>query len=95
MGVIGMTAMYYIQSWKLLHREAPSAVAVHCFGPQKTQFISGLMDRTVIDITQLGCPPLADILLPGISCTFACHKFRHGCALRASYSLCQWVLSHS
>jgi hypothetical protein len=70
----------------LLHREASSTVAVYCFRPQKTQFISGLMDRTVFYITQLGCPPPADICLQGISCTFACHnEFRHVCALRTAY----------
>ena len=47
----------YSEMETVLHREASSAVAVYCFGPQKTQFICGLMDRTVIDITQLGCPP--------------------------------------
>jgi len=50
------------------------------------------MDGAVIDITQLGCPPLADIILPGISCTFACHKkSRHVCVLRMAYSLSQWL----
>ena len=54
--VNGMMVMYCIQSWRLVHREASYAVAIYCFGPQKTHFISGLMERTVIDITQLGCP---------------------------------------
>jgi len=61
----------YSELETVLHREASSAVAIYCIGPQKTQFISGLMDRTVIDITQLECPPLADISLPGISCRFS------------------------
>ena len=69
MGVTGMIVMFHIQSWKLLHCEVSSAIAIHCFGPQKTNFISGLIDRTVIDISQLGCPELADISLPAISCT--------------------------
>ena len=60
----------YSELETVVHREASSAVAIHCFGPQKTQFISGLIERTVIDITQLGCPPLTDISLPAISCTF-------------------------
>ena len=78
----------YSELETVLHREESSAVAIYSFGPQKTQLISGLMDRTIIDITQLGCPPLADISLQGISCTFACHnKFRHVCALRTAYSL--------
>ena len=72
-GVIGMMVMYCIQSWKLLHREASSAVAIYCFGSLKTQFISGLLERTVIDIMQLGCPELADISLANISCTCSGH----------------------
>ena len=76
----------YSEVETVLHREASSAVAIYCFWPQKTHFISSLIERTVIDITQLGCPPIADISLPGINCTFACHnKFRHVCALRKAY----------
>ena len=82
----------YSELETVLHREASLAVAIYCFGPQKTQFISGLFDRIVIDTTQLGCPPLADISLPGICCMFACHnKSRHVCALRTAYSLAQWL----
>jgi hypothetical protein len=74
----------------VLHREASSAVAIYCFGPLKTTFISGLIGRKIIDITQLGYPELADISLPDISCTFACHnKSRQVCALRTAYSLAQ------
>jgi len=38
----------------VLHREATSAITIYYFRPQKTQFISGLMGRRVIDNTQLG-----------------------------------------
>jgi len=82
----------YSELETVLHHEVSSAVAIYCFGPQKTNFISGLIDRTVIDTTQLGCPELADISLPAISCTFACHnKSKHVCALRTDYSLAQWL----
>jgi len=57
----------------------------------RKNFISGLIDRTVTDITQLGSPELADISLPPITCTFACHKSKHVCALRTAYSLAQWL----
>ena len=67
----------YSELETVLRREVSSAVAIYCFGPQKTNFISGLIDRTVIDITQLGCPELSDISLPAITCTFACHKSKH------------------
>ena len=63
-----------------------SAVAIYLLGTQNTQIISGLMDRSVINITQL-----ASINVPRISCTFACHKSRHVCALRTAYSLVQWL----
>jgi len=81
----------YSELETVLHREVSSAVAIYCFGPQKTNFISGLIDRAVIDITQLGCPELADISLPAITCTFACHKSKHVCALRTACSLAQWL----
>jgi len=51
----------YSELETVLHHEASSAFAIYCFGPQETQIIRGLVDRTVIDITQLECPPLADM----------------------------------
>jgi len=81
----------YSEMETMLHHEISSAVAIYCFVPQKTNFISGLIDGTVIDITQLGCPEVADINLPAISWTFACHKSKHVCALRTAYSLVQWL----
>ena len=75
----------------VVHGEASSAVAIYCFGPLKIEFISSLINRTVIDITQLECPPIADINLSTISCTFACHKSKHVCALRTAYSVAQWL----
>jgi hypothetical protein len=76
----------------VLHRDASPTVAIYGFGPQKTAFISGHIDRTIIDISQLGCPELADITFPTISCTFACHdKSKYVCALRSVYSLAQWL----
>jgi hypothetical protein len=61
-----------------VHRDASSAFAIYCFGPQKTEFISGLIERTVIDITHIGYSPLTDIILPALSCMFACHdKSKH------------------
>jgi len=32
----------------VLHREASPAIPIHCFGPQKTQFISGLIDLQLL-----------------------------------------------
>ena len=68
MGVTGTMVMFHIQSLKLCY-----IVKYHlllqfiALGLRKKNFISGLIDRTVIDITQLGCPELADISLPTIS----------------------------
>jgi hypothetical protein len=81
----------YSELETVLHREASSAVAFYCYVPQKTKFISELIQRTVIDIGQLGCPDLEDMRLPTISCMFACHKSKHVCALRTAYSLAQWL----
>ena len=82
----------YSELETVLLREAASAVAIYCYGRQKTNFISELIQRTVIDITQLGCPDLEDMRLPSISCTFACHnKSKNVCALRTAYSLAQWL----
>jgi hypothetical protein len=81
----------YSELETVLHCEVSSAGAIYCFG-QKTNFISGLLDRKTINIIQLGCLVLADIILPTISCTFACHnKSKHVCALRRAYLLAQWL----
>jgi len=64
----------YSELEALVHRVVSSVVALYCFGTQKIQFISAIIGRTVIDITQLGCPPLTDIILRTISCTFTCHN---------------------
>jgi hypothetical protein len=42
----------YLELETMLHRDVSSAFAIYCFGPQKTNFISCLIDRTVIDISQ-------------------------------------------
>jgi len=89
-----MMVIYYVPYSELetvLHREASSAFAIYCFGPQKTQFISNLINRTVIDITQLVCPQLADLSLPAISGTLASHKSKYVCVLRSAFSLAQWL----
>jgi len=83
--------MYYIQIWKLCYIARHHLPLQSIASGLRRQFISGIIDRTVIDITQLGCPPLADIILPGISRTFVCHKYRHVCAMRTAYSLAQWL----
>ena len=82
----------YSELETVLQREASLAVAIYCFGPRKSAFISDLIDRTVIDITQLGCPPAINITFPTITCTFPCHgRFNHVCAMRSAYSMAQWL----
>jgi hypothetical protein len=82
----------YSELQTVLHREVSSAVAICCFGYQKTNFISGVIGRTVIDITELGCPEPAYISAPNISCAFACHnRSRYVCALRDAYLFAQWL----
>jgi hypothetical protein len=38
----------YSELETVLHREVSSAVAIYCSGPQKTNLISGLIDRKLI-----------------------------------------------
>ena len=86
MGEPGLMRMLHIHSWKLCYIVKYHLLfAIYCFGPQKRNFISGLIDRTVIDITHLHGPELAEISLPAISCTFTCHKSKYVCALRTAY----------
>ena len=51
----------YSELETVLHRGASSAVAIYCFVPQKIQFIRNFIEHTVIDITPLGCCPIADV----------------------------------
>ena len=88
-------AILYSELGTVLQRETSSAVAIYCFGPQKFAFISNFIDRNVIDITQLGCPELGDIIFLTMSCTFACHNSKHACALQSAYSIAQCLFSHS
>jgi hypothetical protein len=58
----------------VLHSETSSAAAIYCYGTLKADFIGGLIERTVIDITQLRCKEPVDISYPTFSCTFTRHK---------------------
>jgi len=78
----------------VVYRGASSIIAIYCFGSQKTQFISELIEPTFIDITQLICPPFAAIILRVISCTFLIqNRSKHVCDFRTAYSLTQWLNS--
>jgi hypothetical protein len=82
----------YSELETVVHRESSSVVAIYCFGPQNTQCISSHIDRAAIDITQLGCTPLTDIILPTLSCTFAClDKSEQVCVLRTDYLFSHWL----
>jgi hypothetical protein len=86
----------YSELQTVLHRKVSSAVEIYCFGCQKTNFICGLIGRTVIDITELGCPDPADISAPNINYTLTCHNpSSYVCALRATYSFAQWLNSYA
>ena len=82
----------YSELENILHREASSAVEIYCFGAKKSAFISGLIDRTVIDITQLQCPQHTELAFKTVSCTFSCHKrATNYCAMRSAYALARWL----
>jgi len=58
----------------------------------KTEFISSLINHTVIIISQLKYAPIVNINRSALSCMFACHiKSKHVCALRSAYSVAQWL----
>jgi len=95
MDVIGMMVMYHVQSCKLCYIARHHLPLQSIAAGLRKQFISGLVSRSFIDITQLGCPPLADISLPGISCTFVLHnQFIHVCSLPTTHSFAQLLNFH-
>jgi hypothetical protein len=57
----------YSEVESILNQEA-SAVAIYCFRPHKSGFITNLIERTIIDISQLGCPKLAELAFQVIGC---------------------------
>jgi hypothetical protein len=79
----------------IVNRATPSAVAIYGFGPQKSEFISNVIDRTDIEISQPGCPQLQQLLFPVVTCTFPRHyKFKYFCAMRTAYALARWLHFH-
>ena len=94
--VIGMMVIYYIQSWRLWYiaKHHPLLQSI-ASDPRIHNLSLEFIECNVIDITQLGCPPLADISLPTISFTFTCHNMsKYICALRTAYILAQWLNFH-
>jgi hypothetical protein len=83
--------MFRIQSWKLCYIAKYHQLLHFIALDLRKQTTIGLIDRIVIDISQLRCPELADISLPAISCKFACHKSKYVCALRTAYSLAHFL----
>jgi hypothetical protein len=82
----------YTELENVLLRETSSAIAIYCFGSLKADFIERVTGRTVIDITQLGCPEISALSYPSYTCTFPCHnKAKSDCALRSAYSVAQWL----
>ena len=81
----------YFELESITNRAASSAVAIYCFGPQKSEFISKLIDRTVIEISKLGCPQHAQLNFPVVTSTFPCqNKSKYFCAMRAAYAVARW-----
>jgi hypothetical protein len=65
--VMGMTAIYSAPRGIIRYRKFFLCTS-------KVGFTSNRIERTVVDITQLGCPQLPELNLPVISCNFACHR---------------------
>jgi hypothetical protein len=53
----------------LLQEAASSSIGIYCFGKGKISFISELLERTVIDVTQLRCPQLEELALLCVTTT--------------------------
>jgi hypothetical protein len=56
--------------WKLLYIAKYHQLLQSIVSGIKSSFIGNLIERTFIDITQLGCPQPADLAFHTISCTF-------------------------
>jgi len=80
MGVIRMMAMYYIQNWKLCYIARRHLPLQSIATVLRKQFISGLMDCAVIDITHLGCSPFSRL-------KYTRHQL-HVCMSQVQTSLC-------
>lgn len=87
----------YSELESILNRDASSSLAMYCFEPQKSQFISNLIDRSY-RLSQLWCPQLAELAFPVVTCTFPSHnksnyfgdatiKMSWGCVSRISVRL--------
>ena len=85
----------YSELENILHRESSSAVAIYCFGAQKATFISTILQRTVINIVQLGCPQLAELAFSSVCYTFPCHWRSKYCAMRSAYAVARWLEFHT
>jgi hypothetical protein len=90
MEINGMMAIYSIQSSKISWKLSHQPLQKKCFGAGKTAFISNL-NKTVIGITQLGCPELEVLAHPTLGCTFICrHKRHYYCARSTAYIVAKW-----
>ena len=89
-GVIRMMVTYHFQSWKLCYIARHHLLLQSIASDLRNQnLLVVLSTAQLLNITRLGCPELADISLPAISCTFAWHKPKNVCELRTAYSLAQ------
>jgi hypothetical protein len=75
----------------VLHCEVSSAVAIYCFGYQKTNFISGLIGRTVIHILSSAVLNQPTLLRLTLAARLHVATGPAVCALRAAYSFAQWL----
>ena len=80
----------YSELENVLNCEASHAVSINCFGPQKSAFISNLIDRKLKGIIQLGRPKLAKLSTFALSYMLTNHnKCKYACAFESAYSLAQ------
>jgi len=67
---------------------------LYSYGAQKCQFLSGLIDRPVLNLEDFGCPNRHK-LGSGYSCVLPCHGFSDiSCATRNAHSFYKWLMYH-
>ena len=65
---------------------------VYSYGSAKCNFLSALLERTVLDLDDFKCPP-AKKLKFRYSCALPCHRHPHfSCATKSAHSLYAWLM---
>jgi hypothetical protein len=84
----------YDQLLHVLNEAVAGYVNLYSYGAAKFSFLSGLLNRTITNLTEFGCP-LPDNYRPGFHCSMPCHKFPNvRCATRHAHAFYEWLIYH-